>query len=156
MRASAGWLALALLLIAATTAAAQAPGTTQAPPLPVFDTAHLYLTEAEFNRAIQPYQRAIQADARNARAHYWLGCAYVYGYRQYTVGAAPYAAAYLDKAIPSLEEAIKLSPTMLEAYVQLHDAYQLKGDLAKAAEVAALMLQRTRPDWLPAVPAPAK
>jgi tetratricopeptide (TPR) repeat protein len=124
-RASAGWLALALLLIAATAAHAQAPGSTQAPPpLPVFDTGHFYLTEAEFNRAIQPYQRAIQADARNARAHYWLGYAYVYAYRQYTVGAAPYAAAYLDKAIPALEEAIKISPTLLEAYVQLHDAYQ--------------------------------
>jgi tetratricopeptide (TPR) repeat protein len=128
----------------------------QAPALPPFSTGRLYLTEADFNRAVQPYQRAIQADARNARAQYWLGFAYLYAYRQYTVGAAPYAAGYLDKAIAPLEEAIKLSPTMVDAYTALHDVYQLKGDLAKADEVVALMLQRTRPGWLPAVPAPAK
>ena len=37
--------------------------------VPVFDATRLYRTEAEFTRAIQPYQQAIQADARNARAH---------------------------------------------------------------------------------------
>jgi tetratricopeptide (TPR) repeat protein len=133
-------------------AAAQA----QPQRLQPFSTARLYLTEADFNRAIQPYQQAIQADARNATAQYWLGFAYLYAYRQYTVGAAPYAGGYLDKAIPPLEEAIKLSPTTVDAYAALHDVYQLKGDLAKADEITALMLQRTRPGWLPAVPAPEK
>ncbi|MDR7417494.1 MAG: tetratricopeptide repeat protein [Armatimonadota bacterium] len=158
-RAFAGCLFLALLVAGpAATAVAQAPApaTTQAQPLPVFNTSRLYLTEEDFNRAIQPYQVAIRADARNARAHYWLGVAHVYAYRQHLGGAAPYAAAYLDKAISSLEEAIKLSPGMLEAYMQLQDAYHLKGDLARANEVVASMLQRTRPSWLPAVPAPPK
>ena len=133
-------VALAMTLLLATVASAQV--------VPLFSTSRLYLTEAEFARAIQPYQRAIAANARNARAQYWLGYAYVYAYRQWTAGAAPYASGYLPRAVPPLQEAIKLDPMMTEAYLVLHDAYQLMGEVAKANEITLLMLQRTRPTWL--------
>jgi len=123
--------------------------------VPPFSMTRLYTTEAEFARAIQPYQRAIAANPRNARAQYWLGFAYLYAYRQWIVSAAPYASAYLERAVPPLQEAIKLDPLMVEGYLALQDAYQLMGDLDKANETVALMLRRTRPGWLPGVPAPA-
>ncbi len=133
-------VALAMTLLLATVASAQV--------VPLFSTSRLYLTEAEFTRAIQPYQRAIAANARNARAQYWLGYAYVYAYRQWTAGAAPYASGYLSQAVPPLQEAIKLDPLMMDAYLALHDAYQLMGEVAKADEITLVMLQRTRPAWL--------
>ncbi len=58
-------LAVAGLIVLLVAGSAQA--------LPVFDATRLFRTEAEFERAIQPYQQAIAADPRNARAHYWLG-----------------------------------------------------------------------------------
>ena len=124
--------------------------------VPPFNVTRLYTTEAEFVRAIQFYQRAIAANPRNARAQYWLGYAYLYAYRQWIVGAAPYASGYLERAVPPLQEAIKIDPLMVEAYLALQDAYQLLGDLDKANETVALMLKRTRPGWLPSVPAPAR
>ncbi len=126
---------LVLLLVAV--AVAQA--------LPVFDTSRLYLTEAEFTRAIQPYQQAITADARNARAHYWLGFAYLYAWRQIQFGIAPYAAGYLPRAVASLSEAIRLDPGMLLAYLSLQDAYVFLGDHQKADATVEQMLAKTRP-----------
>lgn len=120
--------------------------------VPTFDPARLYLTEAEFNRAIQPYQQAIQADARNARAHYWLGVAYFEGYRQSRSGIAPYAEKYLPRAITSLTEAIKLDPGLLNAYVVLIDAHASNGEPDKAEAVKNQLRQRTRPGWLPPGP----
>ncbi len=135
-----------MVLLAATLAAAQA--------LPVFNTGRLYTTEADFSRAIQPYQQAITANARNARAHYWLGFAHLYAYRQYLLGGAPYASAFRAKAIASLTEAIKLEPTMTDAYMAVHDAYSLGGEDEKANAVLKQMLDNTRPKWLAPVPAP--
>jgi tetratricopeptide (TPR) repeat protein len=135
-------MAAAMVLALAVVAAAQA--------LPEFNTTRLYPTEAEFARAIQPYQQAITANARNARAQYWLGFAYLYAFRQSQLGLAPYAAGYLPKAIPPLQEAIKLDPTSPGAYLALHDVYRWMEDVAKADEITDLMLQRTRPGWLPA------
>jgi tetratricopeptide (TPR) repeat protein len=137
-------LAVALVGILAVTAAAQA--------LPSFNTSRLYRTEAEFAGAIQPYQRAVQADARNARAHYWLGVAYLEAHRQWMVGIAPYASGYLPRAITSLSEAIKLDPSMLVAYPILIDAHSLAGDEGKANEVADQLRARTRPQWLTPLP----
>jgi len=137
-------LAVALVGILAATAAAQA--------LPSFNTSRLYRTEAEFAGAIQPYQRAVQADARNARAHYWLGLAYLEAHRQWKAGIAPYAGAYLPRAIASLSEAIKLDPSMLVAYTVLIDAHSLAGDEGKANEVADQLRARTRPQWLTPLP----
>lgn len=122
--------------------------------IPPFSTARLYQTEALFERAIQPYQQAIAANARNARAQYWLGFAYVYAFRQSELGLAPYARGYLPKAIPPLQEAIKLDPANPDAYLVLHEAYAFMGDRAKADETISLMFQRTRPGWLPATVVP--
>lgn len=120
-----------------------------------FNTMRLYPTEEAFGRAIQPYQHAISVDARNARAQYWLGFAYLYAYRQWLAGAAPYAAGYLPRAVQPLEEAIKLAPARPDAYLALQDVYHLMGDLDKANAVVREMLEKTRPGWLPAIPAPA-
>lgn len=122
------------------TAAAQA--------LPTFDASRLYRTEAEFTRAIQPYQQAIQADARNARAHYWLGVAYFEAHRQSRSFIAPYAAGYLPRAIASLTEAIKLDPGLLGAYGVLINAHSVAGEHDKAEAVHDQLRQRTRPAWV--------
>jgi tetratricopeptide (TPR) repeat protein len=122
--------------------------------VPAFSTSRVYLTEADFNRAIQPYQQAISADARNARAQYWLGHAYLFGYRQWLGGAAPYAEGYLAKAVGPLQEAIKLEPTRPDAYIDLSHVYQYMGDYQKADEAIDLMRQRTRPGWLPRIGIP--
>ena len=116
--------------------------------LPVFDPARLYRTEAEFTRAIQPYQQAIQADASNARAHFWLGVAYFEGYRQSRSGIAPYAAGYLPRATASLTEALKLDPANLGVYGILIDAHSSAGEHDKAEAVKQQLRQRTRPEWL--------
>src|SRR3989304_6822261 len=70
------------------------PPAAGAQALHVFDQGRTYPREADLQRAIQPYQAAIAADTRNARAHYWLGVAYLYAYRHYRGGLAPYAAGY--------------------------------------------------------------
>ncbi len=116
--------------------------------VPVFDATRLYPTEAEFNRAIQPYQEAIRADARNARAHYWLGVAYFQAYVQSRAFIAPYAAGYLPRAIASLTEAIRLDPGNLGAYGVLIDAHSSAGEHDKAEAVKDQLRARTRPGWL--------
>jgi tetratricopeptide (TPR) repeat protein len=138
------FLAAILVVLMATVAAAQA--------LPPFSTARLYVREADFAAAIRPYQQAIAANARNAQAQYWLGYAYVYAYRQWLAGAAPYASGYLARAVPPLQEAIKLEPGMIAAYLALHDAYHLGGQHDQAADLFAQMYAKTRPGWLAPVP----
>lgn len=122
--------------------------------LPVFDATRVFKTEAEFARAIQPYQQAISANPRNAGAQHWLGFAYLRAYRQHRQGWAPYAGGYLDRAIPPLQEAIKLDAALLPAYMSLYEAYWLKGDYEKAEDVLLQMFQKTRPGWLPPVKFP--
>lgn len=126
----------------------------QAQALPTFDASRLFADEAAFTRAIQPYQQAIAANPRNARAHYWLGFAYLYGYRLSVVGTAPFASGYLAKAVPPLQEAIKLDPGLLAAYMALADAYWMMGELDKAEEVTQGLLKQTRPGWFGAAPKP--
>lgn len=135
-----------IVLLSAAVAAAQA--------LPVFNTARLYPTEAEFNRAIQPYQQAVTANARNARAQYWLGFAYLHAYLLWRQGGAPYASGFLPRAIEALSKSIEADPKMIEPYLWLHDAYTLAGDDEKAGKVTAQMLENTRPKWLAPIPAP--
>jgi tetratricopeptide (TPR) repeat protein len=135
-----------LILVLATASSAQV--------VPPFPTTRLYPTEADFTRAIQPYQQAISADARNARAQFWLGHAYLYAYRLWLGAAAPYAEGYLSKAMGPLQEAIKLEPARPDAYVDLSHVYTYMGDYQKADETIELMRQRTRPGWLPRVGAP--
>lgn len=143
-------LVVAGFFVATVVVTLAAPARAQA--LPPFDATRLYKTEAEFARAIEPYRQAIAADPRRARAHYWLGFAHLVAYRQWRMGAAPYAEEYLARATGALEEAIKIDPAMVEAYLALHDAYVLMGEDAKASETMAQMLQRTRPGWLPVMP----
>jgi tetratricopeptide (TPR) repeat protein len=138
--------AVLVVLVLGTGAAAQA--------VPPFDVTRLYPTEADFTRAIAPYQRAIAASPTNARAQYWLGFAYLHAYRRWLMGAAPYASGYLPRALGPLQEAIKLSPGSPDAYLALHDVYTLMGDYDRADEVIRQMLARVRPGWLPAIPAP--
>ncbi len=133
-----------LVLVVVGTAAAQA--------LPPFNAARLYLTEAEFARAIQPYQQAIAANRQHARAHYWLGYAYVYAFRQWQLGAASYAAGYGERAVATLQEAIRLDETFTPAYLALHDAYRLTGQFDKANEVLTQMMAKARPGWAPRMP----
>lgn len=135
-----------LVLLLATAAAAQA--------VPPFNVSRLYPTEADFTRAVQPYQAAISANPQNARAHYWLGFAYVHAYRRWQMGAAPYASGYLRRAVAPLQEAVRLSPGSADAYLALHDVYTLMGDYERAEEVIRQMLGRVRPGWLPAIPTP--
>ncbi len=141
-RAAALILAAVLLLPAA--AAAQQPQ-----PLPAFDQGRVYVREADFQRAIAPYQAAIAANPRNARAHYWLGIAYLYVYRQARAGLAPYAAGYVPRATASLRQAVQLDPNFIPAYLALHDAYVLADNLEEAAKVVAEIAKRTTPTGLP-------
>lgn len=122
--------------------------------LPPFQTGALNLTEAMFARAIQPYQQAIQANAQNARAHYWLGFAYSHAHRHYWLGLAPYASEFGKRAVASLQEAIKLAPNMTEAYVALIESYHQLGEYEKANEVARQALEKGRPAGLPATQFP--
>jgi tetratricopeptide (TPR) repeat protein len=126
----------------------------QAQSLPALDTFRMFADEAAFARAIQPYQQAIAANPRNARAHYWLGFAYLYGYRLSQTGTAPFASGYLAKAVPPLQEAIKLDPGLLAAYLALQDAYWMMGELDKAGEVMDRLFKQTRPGWFGAAPKP--
>jgi tetratricopeptide (TPR) repeat protein len=122
--------------------------------LPPFQIGALNLTEAMFARAIQPYQQAIQANAQNARAHYWLGFAYSHAHRHHWLGLAPYAGEYGKRAASSLEQAIKLAPNMIEAYAVLIETYHQIGEYEKANEIARQALDKSRPAGLPATQFP--
>lgn len=133
---------LAALLL---TLAVLFPPAAGAQALPVFDRARIYLREADFQRAIQPYQAAIAADARNARAHYWLGFAYLYAYAQYRGGLAPYAAGYLPRALASLRQAVQLDGKFIPAFAALHDALFVAGLYDEADAVFRKLLELGRP-----------
>jgi tetratricopeptide (TPR) repeat protein len=139
----------ALLVVLTVTVAASAQVA-----LPPYQTGRVHLTEATFARAIQPYQQAIQANAQNARAHFWLGFAYSHAHHHYLLGAAPYAAEYGKRAVTSLQEAVKLAPNMTEAYAVLVETYHRLGEHEKANEMARLALDKSRPGWLPATQFP--
>jgi tetratricopeptide (TPR) repeat protein len=137
------------LAAAAVLVALAAAGPASAQALRPFDTQRLYLTEQAFAAAIRPYQQAIQANANNATAQYWLGYAYLVAYRQYLTGLAPYAAGYLAQAERPLSEAIRINPRLVEAYVALQHVYHLRGDDARAEEVVLKMMAQVRPKHLP-------
>lgn len=140
-------LRLAALLVCASILFPHQAAAQQA--LPAFDQGRLYVTAAEFQRAIDPYQAAIRANARNARAHYWLGFAYLFAYRQLRVGVAPYAADYLPRALASLREAVRLDSGFVPATLALHDALVLAGEHEEADALLRGLFQRLRPAALP-------
>ncbi len=113
--------------------------------LPVFDASRIFKQEADFQRAIQPYQAAIAANARNARAHYWLGYAYLNTYRQYQGGLASFAAGYLPRALASLRQAVQLDASFVPAINSLHDALVLSGLWAEAEALLKRLGLQVRP-----------
>ncbi|KRT76820.1 MAG: hypothetical protein XU14_C0029G0015 [Armatimonadetes bacterium CSP1-3] len=121
------------------------PPAAGAQALPVFDQGRTYPREADLQRAIQPYQAALAADTRNARAHYWLGFAYLYAYRHYRGGLAPYAAGYLPRALASLRQAVQLDGKFVPAISALHDALILSGQDEEATVLLKRLLEMTRP-----------
>jgi len=129
--------------------AAVALPTAAQPALPVFDQSRIYAREADFQRAIQPYQAAVAADGRNARAHFWLGVAYFYAYRQFRAGLAPYASGYLPRALDSLRHAVQLDEKHLPAVLALHDALVLAGQYAEAGALFRRLLPQQRPPGAP-------
>jgi tetratricopeptide (TPR) repeat protein len=133
---------LGLLLVVLVVGPIQAQPAQAPPP---FDATRVYASEAAFQQAIQPYQVAIAANPANARAHYWLGVAYFHAYRLWRAGLAPYAAAYLPRAIASLQEAVRRDPAWLPAYLVLHDALFMAERQDEAAGVLQTYLDRTRP-----------
>ncbi|MDR7428157.1 MAG: hypothetical protein QN152_04820 [Armatimonadota bacterium] len=135
---------LPAVLLPAVTAAVVLPAAAQ-PALPPFDQSRIYAREADFQRAIQPYQAAVAAEARNARAHFWLGFAYLYVYRQFRAGLAPYAAGYLPRALGSLRQAVQLDEKLLPAVLALHDALVLAGQHGEAEALVRRLLPQQRP-----------
>src|SRR5713101_2173422 len=75
--------------------------------VPTFKTTRLY-SAAEFAAAIKPYTDSIARNANDAEAHRWLGVAYLYAFKLYRFGAAPYAGEFGGKAIASLERSLEL------------------------------------------------
>ncbi|MFL6274747.1 MAG: protein phosphatase 2C domain-containing protein [Blastocatellia bacterium] len=81
--------------------------------------------QANYPTAAAQFAAAVERDAQNPEAYYWLGRA------QLESGEYPKAAA-------SFENAATRRPMMFDAYTQAAQAYELAGDRLKAAQ----MLQR--------------
>jgi tetratricopeptide (TPR) repeat protein len=134
---------LAVLAAAVLAAPAAAQGTVQGQALPVFDQTRFY-DQAAFERAIAPYAAAIARNASDARAHYWLGVAYLHMARFHRFGLAPYAADFGRRAVASLERALSLQPTP-EVMLALLDAYTLVGDVDKHRALMTRLAALGRP-----------
>jgi tetratricopeptide (TPR) repeat protein len=120
-------LLMLLLTVAVPPALALAPA---APPaLPSFDTTRYY-DKARFDAAIVPYTQAIARNSNDARAHYWLGVAYLHMAKFHRFGVAPFAAGFEDRAVASLEQSLRLRPA-IEVMLALADAYGMVGARAK-------------------------
>ncbi|HEU5299789.1 MAG TPA: hypothetical protein VFW08_09870 [bacterium] len=102
-----------------------APAGAQA--LPSFNQTRFY-DQAAFERAIAPYTAAIARNANDARAHFFLGIAYLHMARFHRFGLAPYARGFDRRAVASLEQALRLQPAA-EVMLVLLDAYVMVGDL---------------------------
>ncbi|MDQ7842927.1 MAG: tetratricopeptide repeat protein [Armatimonadota bacterium] len=126
------------------TAAAQAPAPAQ--PLPPFDTLRFY-DQARFEAAIAPYAQAVARNANDARAHYWLGVAYLHAARLHRFGLAPWAADHAGRAVASLERALQLQPA-IEVMLVLADAYALVGAQDKLNELNVRLAALARPQPL--------
>ncbi len=93
------------------------------------DLSITYFRLAQFPNAIEPLQRAVAADARNAAAHHMLGKTY------FMMGE-------FEKAAAELETALKLSPNDYDAEYTLGLAFLKKKDLPKAKQLYERMAQR--------------
>lgn len=130
--------AAVLILIVAVLAA---PAAAQA--VPTFDQTRIY-DQPAFDRAIAPYTQAIARNANDARAHYWLGVAYLYMARLYRFGLAPFAAGFAPRAIASLEQSLRLQAAP-EVMLALLDAYAMVGALDKHNALLKRLSSLARP-----------
>lgn len=121
-------LVMLLLAIAVPPALAKAPAPA-AQALPTFDITRFY-DQAAFNAAIAPYTQAISRNANDARAHYWLGIAYIHMARFHRFRLAPYARGFESRAVAALETSVRLQPAT-EAMLALLDAYAMVGAMEK-------------------------
>ena len=124
-----------LLTVLAAPAGAQA--------LPAFNQTRFY-DQAAFERAVAPYTAAIARNASDARAHYWLGVAYLHMARFHRFGLAPYARGFDRRAVASLEQSLRLGPAV-EVMLALLDAYRMVGDIEKGNALAERVGALARP-----------
>ncbi|HRZ86921.1 MAG TPA: tetratricopeptide repeat protein [bacterium] len=85
-----------------------------------------YAEKGDFEKALQHIQMARQLTDKAEFIHYFLGRMYV---RQYEKTKDP---ASLDKAIAELNQSVKFSEQLLEVFIDLGKAYELKNDTVKA------------------------
>jgi tetratricopeptide (TPR) repeat protein len=111
--------------------------------VPTFKTTRLY-SEAEFAAAIKPYTDAIARNANDADAYRWLGVAYLYGFKLYRFGLAPYAGGFGTKAVESLERAMQLTSAPA-AMLALAEAYITLGRLDKYTAVTDRLIGLATP-----------
>ena len=115
------------VLLVVLVAAIAAPAAAQA--LPAFDQTRFY-DQPAFDLAIAPYTQAITRNANDARAHYWLGMAYLHMARLHRFGLAPFAAGFAPRAVASLEQSLRLQAAP-EVMLALLDAYAMVGAFEK-------------------------
>jgi tetratricopeptide (TPR) repeat protein len=102
-----------------------------------------YYMQADFRRATEVLEKAVQSDPANAEYALWLGRAW--GRRAETSG--PFTApAYASRARQYMEKSVQLNPTNLDAQSDLFEYYLdapgfLGGGLDKAATTAERMTQ---------------
>jgi tetratricopeptide (TPR) repeat protein len=89
--------------------------------VPVFNITRYY-SEAAFTAAIKPYTDAIARNPNDSEAHRWLGVAYMYAFRQYRLGLAPYGSGFDAKAAQSLERSLELKaqPAVMLALAEVY------------------------------------
>ena len=102
-----------------------------------------YFMMAEYSRATDAFQRALQLDPRNSDYYLWLGRAWG---RRAEVSSIFTAASAAAKARVAFERSVELDPNNIEAMSDLFDYYLeapgfLGGGIDKAASLAAHMAQ---------------
>ncbi|MEN3334979.1 MAG: hypothetical protein V7641_4344 [Blastocatellia bacterium] len=80
--------------------------------------------QSNYTAAAAQFAAAVERDAQNPEAHYWLGRA--------QLEAGDYA-----RAAASFETAVTRRPTLFDAYAQAAQAYELAGEKLKATQMLA-------------------
>src|SRR5712692_8026894 len=90
-----------------------------------------YFNQGKFNEAVIEYRNVIQADPKDAVAHYKLAQTYL------ALGGL----SNLQRGFAEMSRAVEFDPELYEAQVKLGELYLLAGDVKKAKEKAALALE---------------